>query len=145
MLENYFTNATPPNFYVPPTPNINVTSFQGIIDFFTNFFTMIFAFIDSLLTTADNLVNYLLDLCDLIGDMTSSCVSGSTGGFPILEAVGCYRWFVGDFIFYVTYLFISIGLMLTIWHVVKLIYNRLTNSMSIKGGSLLNVFSKLGG
>lgn len=109
---------------------------DGLARIVSNFLMMISALIQS----AQDLINGLLDISDLLSDMNTGLVTGNTEGFPILEAVGTYRYLVGDFLFYLTYLVIALGLMLTIWHIVRIVYARVTKLSGVGklGTSLLN-------
>ena len=105
--------------------SVSFNGFTGFVDGITKIFTVIFQLISGVMDALNALISGLTEINDILSDMISALSNHSTDGYPILEAVGAYRYLVGDFVFYMTYLVIGVSLMLTIWHLVYLVYRRI--------------------
>lgn len=65
----------------------------------------------------------MLDAFDqTIIDMADSCGTSEFINMPILEAIGTFHYLVGDVAFYMIYLSVLAGCLLTIYKLVTLIY-----------------------
>lgn len=118
---------------------------------FPDLFTMIGDLISMLLGLIADLVNGLQSMLygisivtDIIDNMITGIQNDNIEGIPVLEAIGVYRYLVGDVVFYLTYLMLLFGVCFTIIKLVLLIKSVWSKSMSISGGGFFNmVFGKL--
>ena len=106
--------------------SVNYNGFDSFAGAFAKIITVIFDLIGGIYDAFNALVSGLMEISNQLSSMIYSLSIGDTAGYPILEAVGAYRWIVGDFVFYMTYLIIAFSLMLSIWHIVQVVYQRIS-------------------
>ena len=106
--------------------SVNYDGFSSFSGAFAKIITVIFDLIGGIYDAFTALVSGLNEISTQLSNMIYGLTNGQTAGFPILEGVGAYRWIVGDFVFYMTYLIIAFSLMLSIWHIVHVIYQRIS-------------------
>ena len=92
----------------------------NILESITSFFSFIFTFIENVVTAMTNFYDTLVEVNTYIIDLGNSAQSGITGGMPILETVGLYRYLMGDPVFYMTYILVVTGCLFTIYKLVML-------------------------
>jgi len=79
-----------------------------------------------------------------IVEMTNSCGSSEFTGMPIVDAIGMFRYLVGDLAFYMIYFTILFGCLMTIYKLVVLIYDALFNVKdNISGGYSKGFFGSI--
>ena len=66
------------------------------------------------LNSLKDLLNYLMDIDDIVLSMSADC-GESQFGLPIVQAIGTFRYMVGDVVFYTFYIIIVLGCLLTIY------------------------------
>lgn len=95
----------------------------------------------------DEFYHMLKDFNDTIIAMTRD--PSANTGLPVVEAIGVFRYLVGDVAFYAIYIAILIGCLFTIYKLVCLImeaYHALKEQVaagSYSGGHLAGLFTKL--
>ena len=119
--------------------SVSYNGFNGFLDGVSKVITVIFSILSGVIEAFNNLVDGLFEINGILSDMITGITNNSTDGFPILQGIGTYRYLVGDFIFYLTYLVLAFSLALTIVHLVYVIYSffkKMYNNKSL-GGSIL--------
>lgn len=106
--------------------SVNYNGFNSFASAFTKIISVIFELIGGIYDAFTALVSGLMEISTQLTSMITGLSTGQTSGFPILEGVGAYRWIVGDFVFYMTYLIIAFSIMLSIWHIVHVVYQRIS-------------------
>lgn len=102
----------------------------------------------------DALVSVFLALQDfntMLGDfdyriqqMTASCGSSEFTGMPIVDAIGTFRYLVGDLAFYMIYITVLIGCLLTIYKLVVLIFDAISSLLeNVTGGASKGALGRL--
>ena len=92
----------------------------NILESIASFFEFIFTFIGNVVTAMTNFYDTLVEINTYVIDLGNSAQSGITGGMPILETVGLYRYLMGDPVFYMTYILVVTGCLFTIYKLVML-------------------------
>ncbi len=111
-----------------------------ILDFFSDIISMI----GSVIVTLTDFLNMLNDFDATIVAMADSCGSATFTGVPIVDAIGTFRYLVGDVAFMMIYFSIIIGCLLTIYKLCVLLYEAIdTLTQQIFGVSCKNYFSNL--
>ncbi len=111
-----------------------------IIDFFMYIVDMIFSVVDALKTFYDMLVEF----DGRIVQMAESCGTSEFTGMPVVEAIGTFRYLVGDVAFYMIYLTILFGCLLTIYKLVVLLYEAVDGLiMQLTGNNCKALLSSL--
>lgn len=107
--------------------------FQGILDALVSIFVALQDF------------NTMLGDFDYrIQQMTSSCGSSEFTGMPIVDAIGTFRYLVGDLAFYMIYITVLIGCLLTIYKLVVLIFDAISSLLeNITGGASKGALGRL--
>ena len=93
----------------------------GLLQGISNFLSFLFTFLGNILEAMSNFYTTLLEINSYVIELGDSAQSGITGGLPILESVGLYRYLMGDPVFYMTYILVVIGCAFTIFKLVLLI------------------------
>lgn len=90
-------------------------------------------------------LNDMLNEFDLkIQQMTDSCGASEFTGMPIVDAIGTFRYLVGDLAFYMIYFTVLIGCLLTIYKILVLLFDALSALWdNITGGSSKDFFSEI--
>lgn len=127
-------------------PKIEEIFSSNILDAVADFFSFIFVFFKNLVSALTNFYNVLIEINTYVIDLGNSAQSGITGGLPILESVGAYRYLMGDPIFYLTYLLVLVGCLFTIYKLVLLLiksFKDMKNSISSNGKTSYSLLSML--
>lgn len=127
-------------------PKINEIFNGNILDTVTNFLFFIFTFFKNLVSALTNFYNVLIEINSYVVDLGNSAQSGITGGLPILESVGVYRYLIGDPIFYLTYILVLVGCLFTIYKLVLLLikcFKDMKASMASTGKTSAGILSFL--
>lgn len=89
-----------------------------VVDFFMYIIEALMTAIDALGTFYELLVDF--DHRILL--MSNSAGASEFTGMPIVEAIGTFRYLVGDVAFYMIYLTVLFGCLMTIWKLVSLLF-----------------------
>ena len=107
--------------------------FQAIVD-------MIIHVVDALTT----FYNLLDDFDKKIVLMINSSGTSEFVGMPIVESIGVFRYLVGDIAFYMIYLVVLTGCLLTIWKLTSLLLEAINALVEqITGTSCKSLFANL--
>ncbi len=90
-----------------------------VLDFFENIVDMILSVIEALQTFYDMLVEF----DERVVQMAESCGTSEFTGMPVVEAIGTIRYLVGDVAFYMIYITILFGCLLTVYKLVVLLFD----------------------
>lgn len=93
-------------------------------------FDIIWQIIGSIVNAIEMLYKSLINITAWIDNLIDGIISGNIDNLPVLEAIGTYRYLVGDLIFYLTYMLIVTGCLFTIYKLVILIYSEITKMRS---------------
>ena len=87
-----------------------------------SFFQTILDMITSVLSALQTLYTTLQDFDNMIINMTDTNGSSQFSGMPVVEAIGTFRYLVGDVAFYMIYLTVLFGCLWTIYVLVTKLY-----------------------
>lgn len=105
---------------------------SDLLDFFQTFVDMIVNAISAMQTFYE-----LLDEFDTrVVAMVDECGTNEFTGLPVKEAIGTFRYVVGDVIFYLIYLVVLFGCLWTIFKLVILIYAKVKEFTSQLSGGI---------
>lgn len=138
-------------FKITDVPVIPIPAFPdldslNIFSIFSYFFKLIGSIIGNIGKVVVIIYNLFVSLNTYISSMVDGISQGNYEGIPILQAVGGYRYLVGDFAFILTYSIIMIGCAMTIFKLITLILNRfhdMRSSASSAGSGTLSVAGML--
>lgn len=123
---------------------------EGISELFTKFWNFLQDCLDAISTAIFALYEFydlLKNFDNRIISMTDSCGATEFDGVPVVKAIATYHYVVGDIVFYLMYLIILFGCLLTIWKIIILLYKAIGNAINFtkdcfSGTSIGNIFSK---
>ena len=111
-----------------------------ILGFFSRIIEMIVMVLDALLTFYE----MLLGFDAMIVEMVDSCSFSNYSGMPVVEAISTFRYLVGDVAFYMIYLTVLFGCLMTIYKLVVLLYDAIDALMlQVTGANCKSLFSNL--
>ena len=87
-----------------------------------SFFQTILDMITSVISALQTLYTTLQDFDTMIVDMADTNGSSQFSGMPVVEAIGTFRYLVGDVAFYMIYLTVLFGCLWTIYVLVTKLY-----------------------
>lgn len=116
---------------IPEFPDLDALNIISLISYF---FKLVGSIIGNVGKVVLIIYNLFVSLNDYISSMVDGIAQGNYEVIPILQAVGAYRYLVGDFAFTLTYAIIMIGCAMTIFKLISLILNRI-NAMRSTAGS----------
>lgn len=116
------------------------------MDFINDIIGYITDIFDGLLSAAEALFefeNKLVEFDNYILSMVEAARGGTVNGLPINQAIGTFRYLVGDLAFSMFYFLILFGCMFTIWHLCMLIWNSVSDlkNQAAGGGTSLAGFA----
>lgn len=108
------------------------------------FFQTILDMITSVLSALQTLYTTLQDFDNMIINMTDTNGSSQFSGMPVVEAIGTFRYLVGDVAFYMIYLTVLFGCLWTIYVLVTKLYEAIDALISqVTGYSVKENLSSL--
>ena len=109
-----------------------------------SFFQTILDMITSVLSALQTLYTTLQDFDTMIINMTDTNGSSQFSGMPVVEAIGTFRYLVGDVAFYMIYLTVLFGCLWTIYVLVTKLYEAMDALISqVTGYSVKENLSSL--
>lgn len=109
-----------------------------------SFFQTILDMITSVLSALQTLYTTLQDFDNMIINMTDTNGSSQFSGMPVVEAIGTFRYLVGDVAFYMIYLTVLFGCLWTIYVLVTKLYEAIDALISqVTGYSVKENLSSL--
>lgn len=109
-----------------------------------SFFQTILDMITSVISALQTLYTTLQDFDTMIIDMADTNGSSQFSGMPVVEAIGTFRYLVGDVAFYMIYLTVLFGCLWTIYVLVTKLYEAIDALISqITGYSVKEHLSSL--
>ena len=109
-----------------------------------SFFQSILDMITSVISALQTLYTTLQDFDSMIVDMADTNGSSQFSGMPVVEAIGTFRYLVGDVAFYMIYLTVLFGCLWTIYVLVTKLYEAIDALISqITGYSVKEHLSAL--
>ncbi|WP_337630278.1 hypothetical protein [Waltera sp.] len=109
-----------------------------------SFFQTILDMITSVLSALQTLYTTLQDFDNMIINMTDTNGSSQFSGMPVVEAIGTFRYLVGDVAFYMIYLTVLFGCLWTIYVLVTKLYEAMDALISqVTGYSVKENLSSL--
>ena len=109
-----------------------------------SFFQSILDMITSVLSALQTLYTTLQDFDNMIINMTDTNGSSQFSGMPVVEAIGTFRYLVGDVAFYMIYLTVLFGCLWTIYVLVTKLYEAMDALISqVTGYSVKENLSSL--
>lgn len=122
-----------------------------MIESFQNIGSSILELLQSILSAVGSIFTALSDFNTLLGDfddriqlMTASCGSSEFTGMPIVDAIGTFRYLVGDLAFFMIYFTVLVGCLLTIYKIVVLLFDAVCSlKENISGGTSQGSISTL--
>ena len=102
-------------------PSLDGFSGGSLIENIGSFFSFFFTFLGNIVSAITNFYDTLVEINTYVIELGDSAQSGITNGLPILESVGLYRYLMGDPVFYMTYILVLAGCLLTIYKLVLLL------------------------
>ena len=100
-------------------PSLDGFSGGSLIENIGSFFSFIFTFFGNIVSAITNFYDTLVEINTYVIELGDSAQSGVTGGLPVLESVGLYRYLMGDPVFYMTYILVLAGCLFTIYKLSK--------------------------
>lgn len=120
--------------------------FGNILDSVQELYQSILDALVSVFVALTDFKNMLNDFDYRIQQMTASCGSSEFTGMPIVDAIGTFRYLVGDLAFYMIYITVLIGCLLTIYKLVVLIIDAISSLLeTITGGASKGALTRLVG
>lgn len=114
---------------------------EKLLSGISKIFSILFSIISSIVSAIEMFYKSLVDITAWIDNLITGLTTGNVDGLPVLEAIGTYRYLVGDTIFYLTYMLIVTGCLFTIYKLCLLIYEEITK---MSGSSVFaSIFSKM--
>lgn len=101
-------------------PSLDGFSGGSLIENIGSFFSFIFTFFGNIVSAITNFYDTLVEINTYVIELGDSAQSGVTGGLPVLESVGLYRYLMGDPVFYMTYILVLAGCLFTIYKLILL-------------------------
>lgn len=101
-------------------PSLDGFSGGSLIENIGSFFSFIFTFFGNIVSAITNFYDTLVEINTYVIELGDSAQSGVTGGLPVLESVGLYRYLMGDPVFYMTYILVLSGCLFTIYKLILL-------------------------
>ena len=109
-----------------------------------SFFQTILDMITSVLSALQTLYTTLQDFDNMIINMTDNNGSSQFSGMPVVEAIGTFRYLVGDVAFYMIYLTVLFGCLWTIYVLFTKLYEAMDALISqVTGYSVKENLSSL--
>lgn len=109
-----------------------------------SFFQTVLDMITSVLSALQTLYTTLQDFDNMIINMTDTNGSSQFSGMPVVEAIGTFRYLVGDVAFYMIYLTVLFGCLWTIYVLVTKLYEAMDALISqVTGYSVKENLSSL--
>ncbi|MDD3253689.1 MAG: hypothetical protein PHV18_14150 [Lachnospiraceae bacterium] len=102
----------------PSWSDFTESFFNGL----SKFLDFIFAFFVNIVTVLSNFYDVLTELNGYVVELGDSAQSSITGGLPLLELIGAYRYLIGDPVFYMTYILVIAGCLFTIFKLAMLLH-----------------------
>ena len=102
-------------------PSLDGFSGGSLIENIGSFFSFIFTFFGNIVSAITNFYDTLVEINTYVIELGDSAQSGVTGGLPVLESVGLYRYLMGDPVFYMTYILVLAGCLFTIYKLILLL------------------------
>lgn len=109
-------------------------SFSGIMGFWSDLFSFIFSEFGMLLNSVTDMIGGIINLQNIVDGMISGIENNDINGLPVLEAIGVYRYLVGDIVFNFTYLSLLFGIGFTIVKLI-LLFKKIIGEFFDTGGT----------
>lgn len=115
------------------------------IQWISNIFTNLFNLMDTIIKGLNEFKNGITELISLLQRVIDGIKVGNIDGLPVLEAIGTYRYLVGDIVFHFTYFMVLMGIGFTLFKLLLMFYKILQSAFNLSGTGLLNgLASKIG-
>lgn len=113
--------------------------FESLMDIPNRIAEFVLEIMDMIASVISSLYDFyylLQDFDDRIVAMTNSCGSSEFTGMPIVDAIGTFRYMVGDVAFMMIYFSILFGCLLTIYKLVVLLIEALKELKTTSTGGV---------